>query len=302
MSTTATGLPPNVEVYLAALRAELADLAPEEREDLLSEVDPSLLEAAAEGEDPIAARLGPPADFAADLRASAGLPAAPRAQAARPGVRARLAASPALRRAGGVLRELAPAWWAARAYLAAGLLALLLGVGWSVQHPWLPRFGSAAGTALVLALALAGSFALGLRARRGGGALRRAAILLDVVLLVAAVPVLDRAADAPAAMPAIEAVASPSTGVVNDGATVENIYPYGRNGRLLHDVRLYDQLGRPLDVPIEDPERRPVLERGGREARNAFPIRYFESGTRRVARPNAGPQITPRALLSPPLR
>ena len=79
MSTTATGLPPNVEIYLEALRAELADLAPDEREDLLSEVEPSLLEAAAGGEDPIAARLGPAADFAADLRASAGLPPAPRA-------------------------------------------------------------------------------------------------------------------------------------------------------------------------------------------------------------------------------
>jgi hypothetical protein len=75
--STATGLPPNVSVYLEALRAELADLAPEEREDVLSEVEPSLLEAAADGDEPIAARLGAPADFAADLRASAGLPPAP---------------------------------------------------------------------------------------------------------------------------------------------------------------------------------------------------------------------------------
>ncbi len=303
MSTTA-GLPPNVEVYLAALRAELADLAAEERDDLLSEVEPSLLEAAAEGDDPIAARLGPASDFAADLRASAGLPPAPRAQAAHAGLRAslaQLAASPSLRRARGVARELAPAWWAARAYFAAGLLALVLGTGWSVQHPWLPRFGSAGGTALVLALALAASFALGLRARRAGPALRRAAILLDVVLLVAVVPVLEHAADAPAVATLIESVAQPSTGVVNDGVAVENVYPYGRHGRLLHDVRLYDQLGRPLDVPIEDRDRRPVLERGGREARNAFPIRHFEPGTRRVARPNAAPDIDPGPLRTPPL-
>jgi hypothetical protein len=44
--STTTGLPPNVAEYLDALRAELADLAPEERDDLLSEVEPSLLEAA----------------------------------------------------------------------------------------------------------------------------------------------------------------------------------------------------------------------------------------------------------------
>ena len=93
MSTT-TGLPPNVAEYLDALRAELADLAPEERDDLLSEVEPSLLEAAADDDEPIAARLGPAADFAADLRASAGLPPAPRGAPPRAGLRA---SSPAIR-------------------------------------------------------------------------------------------------------------------------------------------------------------------------------------------------------------
>jgi hypothetical protein len=144
---------------------------------------------------------------------------------------------------------------------------------------------------------LAASLALGLRARRAGPARRGAAILLDVVLLVAAVPVLEHSADAPPVVPLSEVVAGP----VNDGVPVENVYPYGRNGRLLLDVRLYDQQGRPLDVKIEDPSRRPVLERGGGEALNAFPIRYFEPGTRRVARPNAGPRIAPPALMSPPL-
>ena len=167
-----------------------------------------------------------------------------------------------------------------------------------MQHPWLPRFGSAGGTALVLALALAASFALGLRARRAGPALRRAAILLDVVLLVAAVPVLEHAADAPPVAPLERG--GRADAAARRGATtaspVENIYPYGRKGRLLHDVRLYDQLGRPLDVPIGS--RRPGAP-GARARRraalNAFPIRYFEPGTRRVARPNAGPPIDPPA-------
>ena len=120
MSMT-TGLPPNVAEYLDALRAELADLAPEERDDLLSEVEPSLLEAAADGDEPIAARLGSAADFAADLRASAGLPAAPRSAPPRTGLRAavrELAGHPAAVRAVRVLRELAPVWWVARAYVA----------------------------------------------------------------------------------------------------------------------------------------------------------------------------------------
>jgi hypothetical protein len=308
MSTSTTGLPPNVEVYLAELRAELADLAPEERDDLLSEVEPSLLEAAAEGDDPIAARLGPPADFAADLRTSAGLPPAPRGARRAVGLRAsleRLAAAPPARRAGVVLRELAPVWWAARAYFGVGLLAILLGVGWSVQHPALPRFASVAGTAFVLALALAGSFALGLRSRHAGPALRRALVALNLVLAAAAIPVLDRAADAPPAQSYVDYLPpAPLQGVALDGVAVENIYPYDRKGRLLHDVRLYDGRGRPLEVMIgaNDPGRRPVFERSGGRAFNAFPIRYFEPGTRRVARPDAGPQISPAPLKTRPLR
>ena len=38
-----------------------------------------------------------------------------------------------------------------------------------------------------------------------------------------------------------------------NGRPVTNIYPYSRDGRLLLDVRLYDQLGRPLDLLGRDP-------------------------------------------------
>jgi hypothetical protein len=55
MSAT-TGVPRGVAVYLEALRAELADLAPEERDDLLSEVEPSRLEAACDDDEPIRSR------------------------------------------------------------------------------------------------------------------------------------------------------------------------------------------------------------------------------------------------------
>ena len=132
MSMT-TGLPPNVGEYLGALRAELADLAPEERDDLLSEVEPSLLEAAADDDEPIAARLGPAAAFAADLRASAGLPPAPHGEPAAPrGLRAslrELARHPAAAGTASVLRELAPVWWVARAYVAVEALAMVTGEG-----------------------------------------------------------------------------------------------------------------------------------------------------------------------------
>ena len=76
-----TGRPANVEAYLAQLRAELDDLAADERDDTLAEVEASLLESA--GDEPLAAQFGPPAAFAADLRASAGLPPKPSVRAPR---------------------------------------------------------------------------------------------------------------------------------------------------------------------------------------------------------------------------
>jgi hypothetical protein len=84
-----------------------------------------------------------------------------------------------------------------------------------------------------------------------------------------------------------------------DGAPVQNVYPYDRRGRLLHDVRLYDQDGRPLNIGRGqgDPNRRLVVTRRGTTVLNAFPIRYFEPGTRRVAHPDAVPHgLNPRPL------
>jgi len=49
----ATVVPPEVEAYLTALREALDDLPTAERDDLLAEVEVSLVEAASEGESPI---------------------------------------------------------------------------------------------------------------------------------------------------------------------------------------------------------------------------------------------------------
>ena len=305
--TTATRLPPNVEVYLEALRAELSDLAAEEREDLLSEVEPSLLEAAGGGDDPIAARLGPAADFAADLRASAGLPPAPRVPAPRPGLRAvlaELAGSPRMLRVRATAAELAPLWWALRAVLAVGAVAVVLDIAWSVQWPFLPRYGSVAGTVVVALAALAGSCALGLRARRGS--LRRVSLAVSVAALLATPFVVD-AAGAPAEPYPYETFASseplPETGLAYDGAAIENVYAYDREGRLLQDVRLYDGQGRPLDFGrnLDNTGRRIVTDARGATAFNAYPVRYFEPGTTRVADPAAGAPPAPSPLATPPL-
>ena len=196
--TTATRLPPNVEVYLEALRAELSDLAAEEREDLLSEVEPSLLEAAAAG-----TTRSPPG--------SARRRTSPPTCAPRPGSRPRRAcrrrapacgpcspSSPA-RRACSARARRRPSWprcgGRLRAVLAVGAVAVVLDIAWSVQWPFLPRYGSVAGTVVVALAALAGSCALGLRARRGS--LRRVSLAVSVAALLATPFVVD-AAGAPA--------------------------------------------------------------------------------------------------------
>ena len=319
MSTT-TGLPPNVAEYLDALRAELADLAPEERDDLLSEVEPSLLEAAADDDEPIAARLGPAADFAADLRASAGLPPAPRAAAAtKPaGLRATLrglAAHPAVSRTLGILRELAPVWWVVRAYVAVSALALVTGQGASDIAEWaryteIPRLGSPAVGLLVLALVTVASIAAGIAARRRPGRHRGALIAVNAVLVILAIPVADElvAAEsqqfpAGAYYSAFTAPAPEQPGLHYDGVALDNVYAYDRAGRLVQDVRLYDSYGKPLDwgADFANPDRRPVTDADGKAVLNAFPVRYFEPGTNRVADPRAAPPLTPPRLTTPPL-
>jgi uncharacterized membrane protein len=57
----------DVAAYLAAVRSSLRDLPEAERDDLVAEVEASLVESAGEGGS-IAARLGPPEEFAAELR------------------------------------------------------------------------------------------------------------------------------------------------------------------------------------------------------------------------------------------
>jgi hypothetical protein len=335
-------LTPEVAAYLGALRAELADLDSEERDDLLADVEVSLVESSAEGEGSIEHRHGPPARFAAELRAAAGLEAGPVQSSSDPGLLRRLAEW--LRRLDGderfaaarrTLSELAPIWWLARAYLVAAGAVLVLGLGsWSATHPELPSFGGRASTAIILAALVAVSLALGIRGRRSSAARspRAAAVVVNLALAaLGIVAVADRANDTargpfptpytaaearalaasaaspPVSVPVPEPImdpAAPTAGLTYNGALVENIYPFGRDGRPLYDVLLYDQNGVPIDIgePGADPTRRLLMTAHGSKLFNSFPIRYFEAGTRRVAQPAAGPRKRAPRVATPPLK
>lgn len=307
--TGATTAQDEVGEYLGAVRAALADLPAEERDDLLVEVEASIADAAAESDAPVTARLGPPEDFAAELRAAAGFhtPASPRAE--RDGFRElarRVARHPALRRISSLAHDLAPVWWIARGYAAVGILAVWLQTGWAERYPFVPRFNGSAslGVALV-GLGVLFSVAVGLVMRRRG-IKSHLATVANVALAVALWAVLvevDKATwDSP---PEAVFVQSPQVaGLAYDGRPVTNVYPYGRDGSLLHDVLLYDQAGSPLNLPGDkslDPNRRFVRNKSGQLLLNVFPIRYFQPGTRRVAHPDAAPRVDVPVVVTAPV-
>ncbi len=313
-------LPHEVAEYLGAVRAALADLPAEERDELLADVEGSLLDAANESGEPIAARLGPPERFAGELRAAAGLEPAPAATPAKPerGAFVRLADAvrqtaddPRFARARSTARELAPVWWAVRGYVAVALLAFWLLDGFANNRPWVPWFGSGEFSLLILAGGIAGSLAIGLRARNSGPRsrrLRRAGLAANIVLALSTWPislmVLDGDSTSYQAVYEEPIEVHAPAGLSVDGRSVTNIYPYSRDGKLLLDVLLYDDAGKPLEVKGErsgDPDRRWLFDRRGEPVQNAFPIRYLEPGTERVADPKAGPEVTPPEIATPPL-
>jgi hypothetical protein len=307
--TGATTVPAEVDVYMRAVRAALADLPADERDDLLVEVEASIADAAAESDAPVAARLGPPEDFAAELRAAAGLHPGPAvAREERESLRMlvrRLSRHPVVTRVRSLANDLAPIWWVARGYSAVGIIAVWLGSEWSGRYPFVPRFNDSPGLGVALVgLGVAASVAAGLLLRRRRAPLGLAA-LANLALAVALFAVLVEVDNATMSRPAASDVpASLLSGLVYEGNPVTNVYPFDRKGHLLHDVFLYDQTGMPLDIPGDpssDPNRRFLRAKDGDTLFNAFPIRYFQPGTRKVANPDAGPRVDVPALVTRPL-
>ncbi len=305
MSAT-VALPPEVAAYLDQVAAALADLPPEERDELLADVEVSLVEGAADG--PPELRLGPPEQFAQELRAAAGLTvAAPAQTRSLRELLAALAAGPRARAARATALELAPVWWVGRGYVAACAIAFFAGQGWSEYYTLVPvRSAPGLGVALVVAAVVA-SVWLGLRTRRDGRR-GRWLLALNLVLAVLTIPMLTQALEAPSD-PAVtgDYYMAPQRGVAVNGIPVRNIYPYSRDGKLLLDILLYDESGRPLTVgsrdPRTDPLRRYVETVQRTPLLNTFPIRYFEPRSSRVADPTAAPRaIRPPEIQTPPLK
>jgi hypothetical protein len=297
--TPTTAVPPEVAEYLAAVRAALDDLPATERDDLLAEVEPSLLDAAFETGGNVSARLGPAEEFAAELRTAAGLQVPPRRTHEGPRLLVaarRLVRDPRVQE----LRRLAPIWWIVRAYLLVAAIALAAGASWSLRYFLVPHLGNAWLGLLALAAAAAVSIWIGLWTPRA----TRLVVLANVVLLGLAVPVLSHFQHRRLPERVLYVTVYTRTqGLTYNGSSVGNIYPFSRRGRLLHDVLLYTGAGTPLDAPglAVDPQRRVLRSKSGKEILNAYPVRYFDPGTGEVAHPGAAPQVKIPEIATPPL-
>ena len=309
-----------IAAYLTGVSAALSDLDTDERDDLLADIHAHLTEVAREGGS-LTARLGPPDAYAAELRAAAGMPEAvkapgPSLTARLETARSALASHDLVGRTAELARTLTPIWWLVRGYVAAVVLARFVdGEGWSTRHPWIPHVHGSGTLGLLAVLAAIGvSIWLGMR-RVGDRRVRAALVLANLALLVVAMPLAGRLDDGygrPGVAVLNEAFLRgynneaenlrPSTvGLVNNGAPIRNIYPYSRDGKLLLDVLLYDENGRPLALGAHDePYRRYLTSAAGQQLLNSVPVRYIEPDGN-VLHPRAGPRITIPSIVTPSL-
>jgi hypothetical protein len=245
---------------------------------------------AAEDGGPLAERLGPPEGYAAELRASAGLPAPGPA-----GRRATLRESRLARRLEGAWRaarahpagravveflpELRPAWWVVRGYLAVQAAAVALTplfAGGGLRFPIPELFGSRVLGLLATAAAVVGSVRLG---RRGPGGVRRRVLTLvaDAALGLLGLVMLLELGNTEVAGgdgTAYVTYAQPASGLRSDGVEISNIFAFDAGGKPLRDVYLVDQDGNPLVAShdenefLEQPE---LVDRDGNEVANRYP-------------------------------
>jgi hypothetical protein len=285
----------DIAAYAAQVRAALADLPEQQRVELLEDLEDHLAEVVADAGPPLEARLGPPADYARDLRLAALAPATAstgRLQDALDGLRAdvrRLWELEAAREVRAFLSELRPAWWVLRAWLLVAAAGLLLGGG-----PLLLPLGPVLGLPL-LVTAVVLSVRLGRRAAThptGSGTrvsyAANTALALLAVAIVVGVQQRDQGVVYAGPYDPYGYPGDSRPLAHEDGTPITNLYPYSSDGEPLSGVLLYDQDGRAVDnlatTTQEGEEVRPLVVPGEPPApSNSYPqrqdvLRYDEFG------------------------
>lgn len=285
--------------YADGVRAALGDLEPEHLEVLLEDLEDHLAEIAAESEVPLSERLGPAAEYAAELRAAYGVAEPGGQREARQPAAAWSHAVALTRRAARsavwleVLRlagEFRPAWWLLRAYLPVIAVTLLFGL------PGVGRLLPGRRGLLQVVVTLAAmvvSVILGRRARTWKLPARSGMLIANGVLALLALPLLT-IASRPNYGPGDQVNFPPDYPGVNSvyaGAPLLNIFPYSSDGKPLHGVLLYDQDGNSVVVDGKGsvvPRSYPT-DAAGQPITNAYPLDLLQ--------PDGQPLPAPRVVL-----
>jgi hypothetical protein len=274
-----TTIAPEVQEFVDAVRAQLADLDPDEQRDITEGLEADLTDLVTERG---RGALGDPVDYAQELRAAAGLE--PEVGGGRrrmslsrethsfldevhhvwDRVIGRLPGDPQ-----GLLDVLRPVWWVLRGWIAVQVAAVWQG-DWGLT--FVPGGDLRGVAAVVLGVAL--SVQLGRGRLWPADGWRRIAVLRLVLVglncfAVAMVPVVLNGLDhsrislsdgqfragfnAGFRSAAQQAPVTRKKGVYVDGTWVSNIYPYDAKGRPLVGVQLFDQIGQPINV-VTQPE------------------------------------------------
>ncbi|WP_024285401.1 hypothetical protein [Cellulomonas sp. KRMCY2] len=294
---TAAVLLDHVSAYAAAVRSHLRDLSPEQIDDLTDGLEADLAEAledprgaVATGETPLGGaggadaaghsestvidltrRFGPAADYAAELRAAAGLEIAPlpasRRRPLRDGfheasalARARLRAAavpvtmsrywPGTR---DVVVSLRPVWWVLRGWVwfVTVQWAYRLVIGGYGANPFMARSAMAV---LVLGLLVLLSVHWGRGALTGPAWSRawlRGAGFVAAVIAAPLVIGADNSLRYPSqSVPAAEYYQE--DGVYVGGERVTNLFVYDAEGKPLSSVQIFDEAGRPVQTTHGD--------------------------------------------------
>lgn len=269
-----------VSAFVDQVRARLADLSDEDREELVGGLEADIAELVSDGGS--VAELGDPRAYADELRAAAGIersrgggdaPDSRRARRVRRAAGERVGAtldglrhrwldlvdSAGLDSAWQVAVALRPVWWVARAWAAVQLFDAFLGNG-RFGLDVLPSFGTPLFGKLLLVAAVVVSVQIG-RGKLWPGRQRQTApwsrlLLLGlntlaVLVVTVVVPQLPTQRDIDLAFDRgyrATSGAGTASGLMQRGRAVENVFPYDVQGQPLTGVQLFDQDGRPLNV------------------------------------------------------
>jgi hypothetical protein len=264
-----------IESYIDGVRAALAELPTEVRDDLLEDLPSHLNEVAAEHGASLVEHLGQPDRYAAELLTAAGLAEitvagqgttqlaraagqALRALAGRVDLAAgRMLAYPRLR---DFVVSLQPAWWVARAWVVAQLLAWRVGG----QIDVVPDVHNLVLGLLLLVAVVIASVWFGQRSRHFPIGARvpvaTGSALLAVIGLFFLADVNSGYNDQPSYATAVPSAVATTA--------ITDVYVYDKSGKLVPGARLFDQSGNPINIgdstcngtvqPYPDPNSYPL--------------------------------------------